>query len=151
MTSENTVNRPPYLYDSVDKKLVSLLREDARATISKLAERLHVSRGTVQNRLDRLTSSGAILGFTIRAHDELEADVVRALMMIQVVGKSTTQVINKLRGLAALEKLHSTNGAWDLVAVIRTTNLAEFDKVLREVRATEGVLNSETSILLSTV
>jgi len=88
-----------YLSDSVDKALVAILRSDARASISKLAKLLHVSRGTVQNRLDRLIESGAILGFTLRAHDELETDVVKAVMMIEVVGKSTAQVINKLRGL----------------------------------------------------
>jgi len=105
----------------------------------------------VQNRLDRLLNSGAILGFTIRACDELEADVVKAVMVIEVVGKSTTQVINKLRGIPQLEKLHTTNGAWDLVTDIRASSLSEFDQVLREVRIIDGVLNSETSILLSSV
>jgi DNA-binding Lrp family transcriptional regulator len=141
----------PYLYDALDKQLISILRKDARASISKLAQVLHVSRGTVQNRLDRLVSSGAILGFTIRAHEQLESNVVRAIMLIEVVGRSTTQVINKLRGIPQLEKLHTTNGAWDLVADIRATSLEEFDTILREVRSIEGVLNSETSILLSTV
>jgi DNA-binding Lrp family transcriptional regulator len=141
----------PYLYDTLDKQLISILRKDARASISKLAQVLQVSRGTVQNRLDRLVSIGAILGFTIRAHEQIESNVVRAIMMIEVVGRSTTQVINKLRGIPQLEKLHTTNGAWDLVADIRATSLEEFDKVLREVRTIEGVLNSETSILLSTV
>ncbi len=113
---------------------------------------LHVSRGTVQNRLDRLISSGAILGFTIRAHDELETDLIKAIMMIEVVGKSTAQVISKLRGIPQLEKLHTTNGAWDLVANIKTSNLLEFDRVLRDVRTIDGgVLNSETSILLSSI
>ncbi|UJF22789.1 Lrp/AsnC family transcriptional regulator [Shewanella sp. OMA3-2] len=141
----------PYLYDALDKQLIAILRKDGRASISKLAQVLHVSRGTVQNRLDRLVSSGAILGFTIRAHEQLESNLVRAIMLIEVVGRSTTQVINKLRGIPQLEKLHTTNGAWDLVADIRATSLEEFDKVLREVRSIEGVLNSETSILLSTV
>jgi len=141
----------PYLYDALDKQLISILRKDARASISKLAQVLQVSRGTVQNRLDRLVSSGAILGFTIRAHEQIESNVVRAIMMIEVVGRSTTQVIGKLRGIPQLEKLHTTNGTWDLVADIRATSLEEFDKVLREVRTIEGVLNSETSILLSTV
>lgn len=140
-----------YLSDSVDKALVAILRSDARASISKLAKLLHVSRGTVQNRLDRLIESGAILGFTVRAHDELETDVVKAIMMIEVVGKSTAQVIQKLRGIPQLEKLHTTNGAWDLVAEIRTSTLLEFDGVLRDVRTIDGVLNSETSILLSSV
>lgn len=137
--------------DSTDKKLVAALRADARASVSDLAKTLHVTRGTVQNRLDKLLRSGAILGFTIRAHDELETDVVRAVMMIEVVGRTTTQVINKLKGIPQLEKLHSTNGSWDLVAQLRTSNLQEFDRVLREVREIEGVLNSETSILLSSV
>jgi DNA-binding Lrp family transcriptional regulator len=140
-----------YLHDTTDQQLISLLRTDARASISKLASLLDVSRGTVQNRLDRLISSGAIVGFTIRAHDELETDIVRAVMMIEVVGKSTVQVINKLRGIPQLEKLHTTNGAWDLVGEIRASDLQEFDRVLRDVRTIEGVLNSETSILLSSV
>jgi len=148
---ENNINRKPYLYDAVDKQLVAILRSDARTSVSNLAKLLKVSRGTVQNRLDRLISSGAILGFTIRAHDELETNVVKAVMLIEVVGKSTTQVINKLRGMPQLEKMHTTNGSWDLVAEIRAANLQEFDLVLRDVRTIDGVLNSETSILLSSV
>lgn len=151
MTFEKNVKKHVYLYDSVDKALIAILRTDARSSISKLAKLLHVSRGTVQNRLDRLIDSGAILGFTIRAHDELETDVIKAIMMIAVVGKSTAQVINKLRGIPQLEKLHTTNGAWDLVADIKTSNLLEFDRVLRDVRTIDGVLNSETSILLSSM
>ena len=151
MTIDKGVKKRVYLYDSVDKELIAILRTDARASISTLAKLLHVSRGTVQNRLDRLIDSNAILGFTIRAHDELETDVVKAIMMIEVIGKSTTQVINKLRGIPQLEKLHTTNGTWDLVAEIKTSSLLEFDLVLRDVRTIEGVLNSETSILLSSV
>jgi len=148
---ESNINRRTYLYDAIDKTLVAILRSDARASISKLAKLLQVSRGTVQNRLDRLISSGAILGFTIRAHDELETNVIKAVMLIEVVGKSTTHVINKLRGMPQLEKMHTTNGSWDLVAEIRASNLQEFDLVLRDVRTIDGVLNSETSILLSSV
>ena len=144
-------NRKPYLFDAIDKELVAILKSDARAPVAKLAKILGVSRGTVQNRLDRLVSSGAILGFTIRAHEQIETDAIKAVMMIEVVGKSTTQVIQKLRGIPQLLKMHTTNGAWDLIAEIQTSNLQEFDTVLREVRAIDGVLNSETSILLSSV
>jgi len=151
MTVGNTIKKRAYLYDSVDKELIAILRTDARASISKLAKLLQVSRGTVQNRLERLISSGAILGFTVRAHDQLESDVIKAVMMIEVVGKSTTQVINKLRGIPQLEKLHTTNGSWDLVAEISASDLLDFDRVLGDVRMIDGVLNSETSILLRSV
>ena len=139
----------PYLHDHLDQQLISLLREDGRASISKLSEQLKVSRGTVQNRIDRLVSSGAILGFTVRAHEALEAGAIKAVMMIEVVGRSTAQVIKALKGLPQLVKLHTTNGSWDLVAELQTSSLIEFDHVLAQVRMIEGVLNSETSILLT--
>jgi|TARA_B110000908_G_scaffold122637_1_gene143844 DNA-binding Lrp family transcriptional regulator len=138
-------------YDSLDRDLISLLRTDARAPISQLALALKVSRGTVQNRLDRLISSGAIIGFTIRASASVDDGAIRAIMLIEVTGKSTSKIISKLRGLPELQKVHTTNGAWDLVAEIQASSLAEFDKVLREVRLIDGIANSETSILLSTV
>ena len=141
----------PYLYDALDSALISELRQDGRASISRLAERVNVSRATVQNRLDRLLSSGAIQGFTVRVHEELDRNSVRALMMIEVAGQSTSQVIKKLQGIVELTRLHTTNGSWDLVAEIHTSGLGEFDSVLRQVREVPGILNSETSILLSTV
>ncbi|GAA0832370.1 MULTISPECIES: Lrp/AsnC family transcriptional regulator [Marinomonas] len=141
----------PYIYDSLDSDLISELRKDGRASISYLADTLKVSRATVQNRLDRLVSSGVILGFTVRVHQEVEKETVRAIMMIEVAGQSTSQVIKKLRGIPELVKLHTTNGAWDLVAELQTTSLGEFDRVLRRVREVDGILNSETSLLLSTM
>ena len=141
----------PYIYDSLDSALISELRKDGRASISYLAQTLKVSRATVQNRLDRLISSGVILGFTVRVHQEVEKETVRAMMMIEVAGKSTSQVIKKLRGIPELVTLHTTNGAWDLVAELQTTSLGEFDRVLRRVREVDGILNSETSLLLSSM
>ncbi len=138
-------------YDSIDRDLISLLRTDARASISALAKALKVSRGTVQNRLDRLLATGAIIGFTIRASASIDDGAIRAVMLIEVTGKSTSQIISKLRGLPELQKVHTTNGAWDLVAEIQASSLAEFDIVLREVRLIDGIANSETSILLSTI
>ena len=137
--------------DSLDRRLIALLRADGRAPISKLATLLGVTRATVQHRLDRLLESGTILGFTVRAPDDEHEKAVRAIMLIEVAGKSTVAVIRLLRGLPEIHALHTTNGAWDLVAQIRTDTLAEFDRVLREVRTIEGVLNSETSILLRSV
>ncbi|MCV6586169.1 MAG: Lrp/AsnC family transcriptional regulator [Marinibacterium sp.] len=137
--------------DALDRRLISALRTDGRAPVSKLATILGVSRATVQNRLDRLLDSGAVLGFTVRAREDHGADGVQAIMMIEVTGHATLQVIKRLRGLPELRQLHSTNGKWDLVARLSASSLPEFDRVLREVRMIEGITNSETSILLSSV
>ncbi len=138
-------------YDDLDRRLISALRRDGRAPVSKLSDILGVSRGTVQNRIERLLAAGLLLGFTARVREDYQEDTIRAIMMIEVVGKSTAQVIRYLRGMPELHTLHTTNGNWDLVAEIRVGDLAGFDRVLRDVRMIDGVLNSETSLLLTSI
>lgn len=140
-----------YVPDSLDRRIIGHLRIDGRASLSKLADALGVARGTVQNRLERLIKTGTLMGFTARVREDYDENAVRAVMLIEVVGKSTTQVIRKLRGVPEIQTLHTTNGKWDLVADIRALSLAEFDRVLRQVRMIDGVSNSETSLLLSSV
>ncbi len=140
-----------FIPDDLDRRIIGHLRADGRAPLSKLADVLGISRGTVQSRLDRLIDTGTLLGFTIRVRDDHDDLSVRAIMMIEITGKSTTEVIRKLRGIVEIRTLHTTNGNWDLLADIRAASLSEFDRVLRQVRMIDGVLNSETSLFLSTV
>ena len=51
--------------DDTDRQLVAMLLGNARLPVATLAKSLGVSRGTVQNRIDRLTARGTIQGFTI--------------------------------------------------------------------------------------
>jgi DNA-binding Lrp family transcriptional regulator len=140
-----------HILDDLDHRLVAALREDGRAPVSKLASILGVSRATVQSRLNRLIETGAVLGFTVRVRQDYEADTIRAIMMIEVTGRSTTAVIKQLRGLPELHALHTTNGGWDLIAEIRASGLGDFDRILGKVRMIDGILNTETSILLSSI
>jgi DNA-binding Lrp family transcriptional regulator len=140
-----------YMPDDLDRRIISHLRADGRASLAKLASALGVARGTVQNRLDRLLETGALLGFTVRVREDYNDLTIRAIMLIEVTGKSTTQVIRTLRGITEIRTLHTTNGSWDLVADIHAQSLSDFDRVLREVRMIDGIANSETSLLLSTV
>ena len=139
-----------YLPDELDRRLIALLRNDGRAPLAKLADLLKVARGTVQNRLERLLETGTLLGFTVRVREDYDDHAVMAVMMVEVVGKSTTQVIRQLRGFPEISSLHTTNGNWDLVVELGTSDLIAFDQVLRRIRMIPGVSNSETSLLLAT-
>lgn len=135
--------------DELDRRLLALLREDGRASTAALAERLKVSRGTVQNRIDRLQRSGLLVGFTIKLRNEVEGSGVRSITLIELRGGASDAVIAALRQIPEVVQVHTTNGRWDLVAEIRTETLGEFDRVLRELRALKGVANSESNLLLA--
>jgi len=136
--------------DETDRRLISLLRENARMPVASLAAALGVSRGTVQNRLDRLIQTGTISGFTVRVAPEAEPMRIRAIMMIGIEGERSGTVVKALRGHPEVVAVHTTNGRWDLVIELRTDSLESFDKALNQIRRIKGIANSETSLLLST-
>ncbi|HEY8614938.1 Lrp/AsnC family transcriptional regulator [Phenylobacterium sp.] len=138
------------LLDETDRRLIALLRADSRLPASSLAAQLRVSRGTVQNRIERLTARGVIQGFTIRTRPELEANRVRAIMCIAIEGERSSSVVKALRGLPTVDKVHTTNGRWDLIAELDTETLREFSDTLDRIRTIEGIASTETSILLAT-
>jgi DNA-binding Lrp family transcriptional regulator len=134
--------------DEIDRKLLGLLTLDGRASISDLAKALKVSRGTVQNRIDRMIGDGVIAGFTVRAAAPSDVHTVRAMMLVEIAGHKTQAVIKALRGVPEIRALYSTHGKWDLVAEVEAANLSEFDTMLRQVRSMEGISKTETSLLM---
>jgi DNA-binding Lrp family transcriptional regulator len=136
--------------DDTDRQLISLLRDNARASVASLAKVLRVSRGTVQNRLNKLEADGTIVGYTARLRPQAEAHQIRALMTVAVEGNRIDHVLSALRGDPAVSALHTTNGRWDIVAELRADSLEAFDRVLGRIRLLEGIANTETSLLLST-
>ena len=136
--------------DDIDRGLVAILRADARTPVATLARRLGVSRGTVQNRIDRLMRQKAILGFTLRQPPEADPGRVRAIMTVAVEGERASAVIAALGGFSEVRAVHSTNGRWDLVVELDAESLAAFSAALDRIRQTKGIAASETSLLLAT-
>jgi DNA-binding Lrp family transcriptional regulator len=137
------------MMDDLDRKLLALLRVNAREPAAVLAKKLKVSRGTVQNRIARMLSTRAIGGFTVRTTPELESGRVRAVMGIAIEGEQSGKVIKALNGLPQVESIYTTNGRWDLIAEIGTGTLADFSAALDQIRLIEGIAATETSILLA--
>jgi DNA-binding Lrp family transcriptional regulator len=139
------------MMDELDRQLLGLLRTDARTPVSSLAALLKVSRGTVQNRIARMLKRGEIQSFTVRTTPDLDAGRVRAIMCIAIEGERSQKVTRALRGLPEVERIHTTNGRWDLVVELNTDSLASFSSALDQIRTIEGIASTETSLLLATL
>ena len=135
--------------DDLDRRLIGLLRENARTPVAALAKSLRVSRGTVQNRMAKLEADGTIVGYSVRVRPQVEERSVRGVMTIEVEGNKVDGVLKTLRGDPEIVGLHTTNGRWDIVAELRVESLEAFDRLLLRVGRLDGVTSSETSLLLS--
>ncbi|HVK52127.1 MAG TPA: Lrp/AsnC family transcriptional regulator [Pseudoxanthomonas sp.] len=135
---------------ATDELLLSLLRENARASTAQIARRLNLSRTTVQSRIERLEREGVISGYTVRVRDEFERGHIRAHIMITVHPKQMTTVVAALRAMPELRLLHSVSGAYDLIAVGVVPSVDAMDQLTDRIGAMEGVERTTSSIVLST-
>ena len=138
------------MVDELDRRLIALLRADSRTPAASLAKALKVSRGTVQNRIERLVAQGVVQGFTIKTQPDMDANRVRAVMTIAIEGERSGAVIKALKGFPEVSAVHTTNGRWDLVAELDVETLGVFSQALDRIRQIEGIASTETSILLAT-
>jgi DNA-binding Lrp family transcriptional regulator len=137
--------------DTLDERLVTLLRHDARRSVSDLAAELGVSRATVRARMARMEAAGEILGFTVILRADAVEAPVRGVMLIAIEGQATARVIRALGGLPEVSAVHTTNGRWDLVVELGAGSLPDLDAVLRRIRLLPGIASSETNLLLATL
>ncbi len=136
--------------DSLDQKLLTLLKHDGREAVSNLAQILNVSRATVRARIEKLQNTGVIEGFTIQLGDNHPQNPIRGLTMIKIEGNKTERILNQLLKMPNIECAHYTNGQWDFIVEIETHDITTLDNVLCDIRKLDGIAHSETNLLLST-
>jgi DNA-binding Lrp family transcriptional regulator len=136
--------------DDLDGRIISALRHDARLPLSDLAAQLDTSRTTLRARIARLQERGDIVGFTVLTRADVMRDPVRGLMMIGIEGRGTERITRQLGSFPEIRAVHSTNGRWDIIVEIGTDTLEAFDAALTRIRRLDGIVASETNLLLKT-
>jgi len=135
--------------DGTDRKILALLRENARAPSVELARRAGISRTTLQARIERMERAHIIAGYTIRSGEQ-DRQAIRAHVMITAVPKLAPAVESALRKIPEVRTLHSVSGTFDMVAIVMTETVAEMDGLIDRIGALDGVERTTTAIILST-
>ncbi|ATQ55513.1 MULTISPECIES: Lrp/AsnC family transcriptional regulator [Paracoccus] len=136
--------------DDLDRGIVAHLAQDARLSVAVLARRLKVARSTVQARLERLETSGAIAGYTLRLGDSAREHRIRATCLLTIEPRSQVGILSRLRNMPEVERIHTTSGRVDLLLQLAAASTSQLDDVLDQIGGLTGVRSSESLIHLST-
>ena len=135
---------------AADQQLLSLLRENARASTAEIARRLRLSRTTVQSRIDRLEREGVIAGYTVRVGEAAERGHIRAYISVTVMPRRMPSVVEALQAMPEVRALHSVSGPSDLMAVGVVPTVEAMDELTDRIGMVDGVERTTSSIVLST-
>jgi len=133
-----------------DQELLSVLRDNARASTTDIAKMLGLSRSTVQKRLERLETQGVIAGYTVQLSSTYLDQEVKAHVSVTVNPSKTAVIIREMKKCDFIRAIYSVSGPHDLIIEISAQNVSDLDKMIDDVIAIDGVERTVSSVILST-
>jgi DNA-binding Lrp family transcriptional regulator len=135
-------------YDAVDKALLTALAPDPRATVVALADRLGLSRNTVQARMARLEASGAFLSFERSIDLTPLGYPLEAFISVHVRQKLLGDVVDEIARIPEVIQAHGLSGSIDLLVRVVCRDAHDLFRIDGEILAIDGVERTETSLAM---
>lgn len=111
-----------------------------------LADRLSLSRNTVQARLARLEREGAFLDFDRAISPAALGFPLEAFVAVHVQQKVLAAVVSALAAIPEVVQAHGLSGAVDLLAHVVCRDASDLFRIDGAILAIEGVQRTETSL-----
>ncbi|MEM2872992.1 MAG: Lrp/AsnC family transcriptional regulator [Nitrososphaerales archaeon] len=132
--------------DKVDQQIIGILKENSRLTYSAIGKKIGLSEVAIRKRIKNLMSRGVIKRFTIEVNTSQRAN---AIVLISVSpSTSTSSISEKLSKIEGVKDVHEITGQYDVFVNISAPSIAEVNKCVDDIRSIEGVVNTNTMIIL---
>jgi DNA-binding Lrp family transcriptional regulator len=138
--------------DPIDQRIVALMREDARRSFKDIGDRVSLSAPAVKRRVDRLEADGVIKGYTTTVdHSAFGWHAHAFVELFCEGGMSGAEVRDAVREHPEVEAAYTVAGAPSAIVHLRAEDNEHLERALERIRDTDGVLRTETQIVLSTL
>lgn len=138
--------------DQIDRQIVALMREDARRSFRDIGERVSLSAPAVKRRVDRLEHDGVIKGYTVTVdHSAFGWHAHAFVDLFCEGGMSGSEVRDAVAGHPEVEGVYTVAGAASAILHLRAEDNQHLEQTLERIRETDGVLRTQTQIVLSTL
>ena len=136
-----------YELDDLDKKILSLIVDDARKPFLEVARECNVSGAAIHQRIQKLTSAGVIKGSEFVVDNEKIGYETCAYMGIFLKNpEQFTVVTEKLRKIPEVVECHYTTGKYDLFIKIYAKNNQHLLSIIHNKLQPLGLSRTETLI-----
>jgi DNA-binding Lrp family transcriptional regulator len=137
--------------DDLDGRLIDLFSEHPRLGVLEASRRLGVARGTVQARLDKLTSQGVITGWGPELSPEALGYPVTGFLTLEIrQGTGHESVAQHLARIPEVLEAFTITGAGDMWCRVVARSNNDLQRVIDAVLDNPGIVRSSTVIALAT-
>ena len=137
--------------DAIDRRLVELLRANARMSYAELARQVGLSAPAVHERVGKLETSGVLRGYHADVDPESVGLGVTALIgVVQDSSEEMDTLLRTLRDMPEIESCYFMAGEESFLLKARVGTIPELEHLIVRLNGTGGVSRTRTAIALST-
>lgn len=141
--------------DDLDRKIIAVLREDGRITVTDLARQVGMSKTPCQVRMRRLMDSGVIRGFRAvvdPASLGLDHVAFTEVKLSDTREQALSEFNRAVRRIPEVEECHMLASNFDYLLKVRTADIRRYRVVLGEkISALPHVASTSTFVAMETV
>src|SRR3954451_16297670 len=138
--------------DATDRKIVKLLRDDARRSFQDIGKHVHLSAPAVKRRVDRLERDGVIRGYTAVVDPALYGWDSEAFVFLYCDGRMPAEAIKQaVEREPGVASAHTIAGESSAILHLLAPDTKELELTLERIRAADGVTRTVSQVVLSTL
>jgi DNA-binding Lrp family transcriptional regulator len=138
--------------DATDRRIVSLLRENARRSFKDIGKHVHLSAPAIKRRVDRLERDGVLRGYTAVVDPAAFGWQTEAFVDLYCDGRMPGEAIKRVvKKEPAVVSAHTVAGEASAMLHVMAEDTRDLELVLERIRKVEGVDRTVTEVVLSTL
>ena len=138
--------------DDIDRRIVALLRQNARRSFKDIGGHVGLSAPAVKRRVDRLESDGVIRGYTTMLDPRAFGWHAEAFVDLYCEGGMPADAIRAaVEDEAGVVSAHTVAGEASALLHVMAEDTQDLELILERIRATDGISRTVTEVVLSTL
>ncbi|MCZ2402501.1 Lrp/AsnC family transcriptional regulator [Paenarthrobacter sp. Z7-10] len=134
--------------DGTDTKLLLAMAQDPRRTVVALAQKLGLSRNTVQARMASLEKRNVFLSFERRINPAVLGYPLMAFISVHVQQQKLAALADSLAKIPEVLEAYGLTGQADLLVRVVSTDAEDLFRINGKILACEGVERTDTSLAM---
>ena len=131
--------------DTLDERILALLKENAREPFVNIAKQLGTSEGTIRARVKKLQQLGVIKRFTVKTAGK----GVKALIEVKVeTGVHTSDVSSQIGKWKGVEQVWEVSGDNDIVVLVNCGATEELNDLVERIRSLKEIKATGSRLIL---
>src|SRR5712671_3376983 len=133
-----------------DARILDILQRDARRPYAELGADVGMTGPSAHERVKKLEARGVIRGYAaVVDPSAIGLGILAFSWITQAPGTAATDLTDMFAAIPEIEECHHITGEADYLLKVRARDTRDLERVLRAVRATPNVFQTETDIVFS--